>query len=78
MSAERVWLCWSCSRQAFHIEGEAEGCKINLHGFVLNRANDFVPLAVFPSRQAASDFARQIEAIRDERRPKVKQTEVAG
>jgi hypothetical protein len=68
MSAGRVWLCWSPSQQSVHIETEAEGCKTNLRAFVLNRPIDYVPLAVFPNREAASEFARQIQDIRNERR----------
>ena len=67
MSAERVWLCWSPSQQAVHIETEAEGCKTNLCAIVLNRTADYVPLAVFPNREAASKFARQIQDIRNKR-----------
>lgn len=67
MSAERVWLCWSPSQQAVHIESEAEGCKTNLRAFVLNQPIDYVPLAVFPNREAASEFARQIQAVRKKR-----------
>lgn len=67
MSAERVWLCWSPTEQAVHIESEAEGCKTNLRAFVLNRPIDFVPLAVFPNQEAAREFARQIQDIRNKR-----------
>ena len=67
MSAERVWLCWSASQQAVHIEYEAEGCRTNLQAFVLNRPTDYVPLAVFPNREAASEFARQIQELRNQR-----------
>jgi len=67
MSTGRVWLCWSGSQQAVHIEFEAEGCKTNMRAFVLNRPIDYVPLAVFPNRAAASEFARQIQEVRDKR-----------
>jgi hypothetical protein len=67
MSAERVWLCWSASQQAVHVETEAAGCKTNLRAFVLNQPTDFVPLAVFPNREAAREFAREIQDIRDKR-----------
>ena len=67
MSAERVWLCWSPSQQAVHIESEAEGCKTNLRAFVLNQPTDYVPLAVFPNREAACEFAQQVQDIRNKR-----------
>lgn len=67
MSAERVWLCWSASQQAVQIESEADCCKRNLRAFVLNRATDFVPLAVFPNREAASEFSQQVRDVRDKR-----------
>ena len=67
MSAERVWLCWSASQQAVHIEYESEGCRTNLRAFVLNRPIDYVPLAVFPNREAASQFARKLQEVRDKR-----------
>ncbi len=67
MSTERVWLCWSASQQALHIETESEGCKTNLRKFVLNRPTDYVPLAVFPNREAADEFALQIQDIRNKR-----------
>ncbi len=67
MSAERFWLCWSASQQAVHIESETLGFKTNLRAFVLNRPTDYVPLAVFPNREAASEFARQLQEVRNKR-----------
>lgn len=67
MSAERVWLCWSASQQAVHIETEVEGYKTNLRAFVLNQPIDYVPLAVFSDAEVASEFAWQIQDIRNKR-----------
>ena len=67
MSARRVWLCWSPSQQAFHIETEADGLKINLRAFVENRPVDFIPIAIFGSRKSANKFTEQIKPIRNGR-----------
>lgn len=67
MSAERVWLCWSASQQAVDVRDESESCEANLRAFVLNQPVDYVPLAVFPNREAAREFARQIQDIRNKR-----------
>lgn len=75
MSTERVWLCWSSSQQAVHIESEAVGCETNMRAFVLNLPTDYVPLAVFQNREAASEFARQIQNIRNKHQQKDGQRE---
>ncbi len=75
MSAERVWLCWSASQQAVHVETESDGCKSNLRAFVLNQPTDYVPLAIFPNREAASAFARQIQEIRDKQQRECERSE---
>ncbi len=67
MSTGRVWLCWSPSQQAVHVEDEGEGCKNNLRAFVLNQPVDFVPLAVFKTRAAANKLVRQIQEMRKQR-----------
>ena len=67
MNGDRVWLCWSCRQQVVHVETESDGCRTNLRAFILNRHTDYVPLAVFPNREAASAFARQIQEVRDKR-----------
>lgn len=67
MSHWRVWLCWSASQQAFHIENEADGLKINLRAFTENRPVDFVPIAIFASRKSANKFTEQVKSIRDRR-----------
>lgn len=56
MSAERVWLCWSPSQCATHIESEEDGLRINLRAFVENRPVNYIPIAVFASRDEAHVF----------------------
>lgn len=56
MSSNRVWLCWSFSQCAPHIEDEADGLRINLRAFVENRPGDYVPIAIFSSRDEAHAF----------------------
>lgn len=62
MSGGRVWLCWSFSQCAPHIEEEGEGLRINLRAFILNRPVDYVPIGVFDSVEAAGEFADKLRA----------------
>lgn len=67
MSAGRWWLCWSPSQQAVDVRSEAESCEKNLSDFVLNRPVDYVTLAVFNDDEAAREFGRQIQEMRNRR-----------
>jgi hypothetical protein len=60
-----ISVSWSASQQAVHVEMVAECCEANLEAFKLNQPIDYVPLAVFHSRKAASKFARQVQKIRN-------------
>ena len=63
----RWWACYSFRQHAVHVESEAEGLETNLRAFRLNRPVDFVPLAVFDDREAASEFLRSVQALRNQR-----------
>ena len=67
MSAGRVWLCWSFSQCAPHIEDEDEGLRTNLRAFAENRPVDYVPIAVFASRAAAQAFVEAKRAAFERR-----------
>jgi hypothetical protein len=54
----RVWLCWSFSQCAPHIESEADGLRSNIRAFLENRAVDYVPIAVFDSDEEAHNFLK--------------------
>jgi hypothetical protein len=63
----RVWLCWSFSQGAFHIEPESSGLEANIRAFERNSPVDYVPLAIFPSRESAKAAAASLRALADER-----------
>lgn len=52
----RVWVCWSHSQQAVHIEDEAEGLEINREAYARNTPMDYIVLGVFASRGDAHKF----------------------
>ena len=54
--AGRVWLCWSFSQCAPHIESEADGLRTNLQAFLENRSVDFVPIGIFDNDEQAQEF----------------------
>lgn len=56
MNTERIWVCWSFEQGCFHIEPEERGLQINLQAFVLNNPVSYVPIGVFDSHEAASEF----------------------
>jgi hypothetical protein len=67
MDTERVWLCWSFRQACPHIEREAEGLRVNLEAFALNRPVDYVPIAIFNSREEASAFVAKLSDVMQQR-----------
>jgi hypothetical protein len=67
MNSERYWLCWSFRQARPHIEREAEGLRVNLEAFTQNRAVDYVPIAIFNSREEASAFVAKLSEVMQQR-----------
>lgn len=57
---QRVWLCWSPRQNCFHIESEDDGVRTNYRAFKCNRGLDYIPIAVFFSREQANQAAREL------------------
>ena len=53
---KRVWLCYSFSQCATHIEDEEDGLRINLRAFAENRPVDYIVIGIFASRDEAHAF----------------------
>jgi hypothetical protein len=66
-SDHRIWLCWSPRQNCFHIESEEDGVRTNLRAFKRNAGVDYVPIAVFASRQQANKAARELWSLLTER-----------
>ena len=67
MNNEKHWLCWSPRQNAFHIETESDGVRINRTAFVENRSLDYFPIGVFETEDEACAQADCLQKILEER-----------
>ena len=58
---------YSFSQRCFHVESFAEALGTNASAFARNRRVDYIPLGIYPTREAANAACSALQPIRDAR-----------